>query len=76
MQRPTSYKDWRQLWHSVGKELGWHVFYRWQKQQPLMNRRSWMLLCRLKRISDRLEVENKVMDSSWCEAMLESICKP
>ena len=75
MQRPVSYKDWRRLFHSVGKELGWEILFCWQKEEPLLNKRSWILLRRLERIWERLKLENEVMDHSWCEAMYETIFK-
>lgn len=73
LRRPVTYKDWRRLYHSVSTELGWHVFFCWQQHKALMDRGTWTLMCRLKRIWDRLQLEGKVRDSSWCEAMLEML---
>ncbi len=73
MCRPVTYKDWRNLWHVTARSLGWHIFFCWSANRPLLNRHSWKLLCRLQRIKQRLDIENKVKDESWCEAMFELI---
>lgn len=75
MKRPVSYKDWRSLWHSVAKELGWNIFFCWSDNKVLLNRRSWTLLYRLNRIWKRLQLESEVKDSSWCEAMFELLAR-
>ncbi len=72
-KRPVSYTDWRRLYHSVSRNLGWHVFWCWQHKRPLLDRSTWILLYRLNRIWDRLQVEGEVKDESWCEAMFEMI---
>ncbi|KKK86902.1 hypothetical protein LCGC14_2758600 [marine sediment metagenome] len=63
-----TYKDWRKLWHETAKSLGWNIFFRWSKNKPILNKYSWILLHRLKRIDQRLA---EVKDSTWCEAMVE-----
>lgn len=73
MKKPVTYKDWRGLYYSVAKELGWSIFYRWSDNRSLLTKRIWTLLHRLERIWQRLQVENKVMDSLWCEAMFEHL---
>lgn len=75
-KRPVTYKDWRNLWHEEAKWLGWRITWRAAEGRPLIDRETHRLIRRLVRIMNRLDVENEVMDRSWCEAMLEILRQP
>lgn len=71
--RPTTYKQWRALWHSEAKMLGFMTAYRFTGSSISINRELWKQLQRVRRIRLRLDVESEVKDESFIEAMAEIV---
>ena len=72
-KRPVTYKDWRSLWHSEGKCLGWDVLHCFDGHRVVIDRHLWKIIHRMQRIRARLDLEYDVKDQSWCEAICEMI---
>ena len=70
-KRPITFKDWRALWHYEAKVLGWCIMSNFDGKKLKITRNTWKQILKLKRIDARLNLENQVMDSSWCDAMIE-----
>ena len=71
--RPVTYKDWRALYHSEVRELGWYVEWLFDGRRISTTRELHERIRRLKRISRRLRLEFDVMDRTCAEALLELI---
>ena len=69
------YKQWRKLWHSEAKQLGWHVHWNISRKKPIMDKTTWMLHDRLRRIQLRLDVEHEASTESFLGAVLDMIRK-
>ena len=72
-KRPVMFVDWRSLWHSEAKKLGWHVAHCAAAGKPINDRETWRLISRVRRLRERIEVESHVMDSTWCNEILRFI---
>ena len=73
--RPQTFFDWRELWHREAKYLGWHIAWLFGKngRRIRIDRSTYRLLHRLKRIRARLDIEGIVRDETWAAAMYEMI---
>ena len=69
------YKQWRELWHSEAKKLGWHVHFNIKRGRPIMDKHTWMLHDRLRRIQLRLDVEREASTESYLESVLDMLYK-
>jgi hypothetical protein len=72
-EQPDTYSDWRSLWHSLAKELGWHITHNIRMGKPLMDRETWRLHCQMYRVHLRLEVEQEAKTDSWAAAFLQML---
>lgn len=71
--RPTTFKQWRSLWHAESRSLGFSVAFNFDGRRIRMTRDLFQSLRRVRRIRDRLDIEGEVKDASWCDALLEMI---
>jgi len=72
-KRPAMYTDWRSLWHSEAKKLGWHVAHCAAAGKPIHDRETWRLISRVRRLRERGLVESHVMDDTCCNEILRFI---
>lgn len=73
MKRPTTFKDWRALWHHARCVVGDWVAFNFDGHRIVMDRHLWKAIHRARRIRARLDIEREVKDASWCEALLEMV---
>lgn len=84
MKRPQTYKDRLNIYRACISAIGFTIEVRWRcKEYPWgrpcdgrsfpIDRSLWRLIHRCERIRKRLDVENEIKDSSWCNAMMEMI---
>ena len=73
-QRPVMYTDWRALYHSECKALGFSLtFTRTPNRVHRFTRYQWERIRRLERIKKRLEVESEVMDKTYVKSLLNFV---
>lgn len=70
---PTTFVDWRRLWHEESKNLGWMVMHSFDGEQILMTRELYRKLRQVRRIWDRLELEADVKDATWVRAFIDTV---
>lgn len=75
MKRPSTFKDWRAIYHAEAMSLGWLVLYAFDGHRVPMSRDLWQSIHRLRRIRLRLDVEAEVKDLSFYEAMFEMLAR-
>ena len=75
MKRPDTYHEWRSLWNSLARELGWHITHNIRFGKPLMDRETWRLHCQMYRVHLRLEAEIGAMTDSWADEFLQMLSK-
>lgn len=68
---PTSYVEWRALWHQELASLGWMAMHSFDGEQLHMTRELYRKLRQVRRIYDRLELEEGVKDKTWVQAFFE-----
>jgi hypothetical protein len=73
MSRPETYQEWRSLFHQLGRELGFTVYYGTADRRPGLTRRIWELRDQMRRVQLRLDVEADAGTASFCQAVLEAL---
>ncbi len=56
-RRPVNYNDWRELWNSTARDLGWCVHGRFIHQRSTTSRDIYKLIRRMDRIQNQLHAE-------------------
>ncbi len=74
-KRPTTFVEWRALWHEEAKILGWSAAHNYDPQtgRVRMTRYMHKQIQRVLRIGARLDVELEVMDASFCTAFMQMV---
>ena len=74
-KRPVMFTEWRSLYHTESKMLGYVVFWRVKcgARTVGVDREIWKLVDRIRRIRKRLDIESEVKDESWCRSMWQMI---
>lgn len=73
MKRPTTFKDWRALWHHARAMVGDWARINFDGRRIVIDRHLWKALNRERRIKARLDIECEVKDTSFAKALLELV---
>lgn len=77
-ERPIWFTDWRRLWHDANRDLGVSIAGycgggAFDGRRVRITKELYRQIRRVQRLRDRVEVESKVMDRSWCMDLLRVI---
>lgn len=76
MNRPQTYKDWRQIYRQEIQALGYDCFYSYTKSSNIIvDKIMYQRINRIYRIKLRLDVEREAQTESYMEALFEMILK-